>query len=74
MSKNYKNGNNYTLVEHLKKKFFYLNIELNSLQIHRGTFSKISILFRINVKYSFFYFSWYFTRRQIPKKDPNLHN
>ena len=36
--------------------FFYLNVEFNSLQIHRENFSKISILFRINVKYSFFLF------------------
>ena len=74
MSKNYKNGNNFTTVKYLFFIFFYLNVELNSLQIHRGTFSKISILFKINVKYSFFYFSWYVARRQNPKKDTNLHN
>ena len=47
MSKNYKNGNNFTMV-------IYLNVELNSRQIHRDTFSKLSILSRICQKTVFY--------------------
>ena len=47
--------NNFSTVKHLFFIYFYLNIELNSLQIHRDTFSKISILFRICQKTVFYY-------------------